>query len=423
MKKHFLLAFTLLGALVSGFGCSGRVDTISVSASENLSPNITEEVRRAENMIEKAPQSSAGYISLASAYIKLCRETGDLTFNSKAQESIDLGLLAAPADADLKKLNATLMLSGHRFAEARALGKELEREFPSDPFVLGILTDANLELGDYPLGATYAQKMVDARPNSASYARAAHVRSLYGDHEGAVRMYTLAAKTADPNDLEAQAWCLVQLGKEYWRNGKYTESGRVNDEALQILPNYHLALFGKGRAVASLGDLAAAVGYLADAQTRVPSMETAILLGEAYERLGDADGAAKQAEIVQSEEILGGHFDKHRLAHYWADNGVNLDSALEIAQADYAVQKDIYASDTLAWCLFKKGRYAEANHFIAEAMRLGTRDARLYYHAGMIEQALGHRSAAKRHLQTALRTNPAFDLTQAEAAKRVLRDL
>jgi tetratricopeptide (TPR) repeat protein len=417
--RSLLTTAFLLTFLAFGFGCSGRVDTIPVSASENTPSRTSREIERAENLIERSPQSAAGYVSLAAAYIKLGRETGDLGFNMKAQGAIDRGLAVARDDQDLKKLNATLMLSGHRFADALALGKELELASPNDPYVLGILTDANIELGNYSEGAAYAQRLVDIRPDSRAYARVAHIRSLYGDHEGAVKLYKMAANTADPADLEAQSWCLVQLGNEYWRAGKYAESERVNDEALQILPSYHHALFGKGRVLASRGDLRSAVTFLEKGN----SMEAAILLLEAYTRLGDAKNARRYSDKVQSKEALGEHFDEHRLAHYWADNGVNLDEALEIAQADYAVQKDIYASDTLAWCLYKKGRLAEAKKMITKAMRLGTRDAKLFYHAGMIERALGNRPAAKRYLDKALRINPMFDLRQADIAREILKKL
>ena len=56
-----------------------------------------------------------------------------------------------------------------------------------------------------------------------------------------------------------------------------------------------------------------------------------------------------------------------------------------------------------------------------EALRLGTQDARLFYHAGMIEQALGNRRNAVKYLQFALKINPSFDILQAEAARQTLR--
>jgi hypothetical protein len=44
----------------------------------------------------------------------------------------------------------------------------------------------------------------------------------------------------------------------------------------------------------------------------------------------------------------------------------------------------------------------------------------LFYHMGTIQQALGHRVAAKRHLARALAINPTFHPTQARDARAVL---
>jgi tetratricopeptide (TPR) repeat protein len=102
---------------------------------------------------------------------------------------------------------------------------------------------------------------------------------------------------------------------------------------------------------------------------------------------------------------------------------MNLDRALEVAQNDYAAQKDIYASDTLAWCLYKKGLLQEAKVLIGEAMRIKTNDARILFHAGMIDSSLGNRKAAASLIKTALKLNPQFDLLQAESARTELMRL
>jgi Flp pilus assembly protein TadD len=96
---------------------------------------------------------------------------------------------------------------------------------------------------------------------------------------------------------------------------------------------------------------------------------------------------------------------------------------LQIAAKDYAANKDITAADIYAWCQYKKGNLQEAKSAIKEAMRLKTKDARIFYHAGMIEKGLGNKREAARLLRLALETNPAFDFVQAEKAKTALREL
>jgi hypothetical protein len=56
-------------------------------------------------------------------------------------------------------------------------------------------------------------------------------------------------------------------------------------------------------------------------------------------------------------------------------------------------------------------------------MRLKTKDARIFYHAGMIEKGLGNKKAAADFLQKSLQTNPSFDLLQVDKAKAALQEL
>ncbi|CAN5562873.1 hypothetical protein BH18ACI1_BH18ACI1_24420 [soil metagenome] len=65
----------------------------------------------------------------------------------------------------------------------------------------------------------------------------------------------------------------------------------------------------------------------------------------------------------------------------------------------------------------------EAKRAISEAMRLKTKDGRIFYHAGMIEKGLGNKRAAADYLQKALQLNPSFDVLQAENAKAALQKL
>ena len=77
-------------------------------------------------------------------------------------------------------------------------------------------------------------------------------------------------------------------------------------------------------------------------------------------------------------------------------------------------------ADALAWSALKAGKVREAQAAINEALRLGTQDAKLLYHAGMIAHAAGERDVARRHLERALKISPRFDPLQAEAARKLL---
>jgi tetratricopeptide (TPR) repeat protein len=80
----------------------------------------------------------------------------------------------------------------------------------------------------------------------------------------------------------------------------------------------------------------------------------------------------------------------------------------------------VFGADTLAWTALKAGRVQEAQAAIQSALSLGTRDARMLYHAGMIARAAGDQKKAARLLKEALALNPRFDLLQARLARQAL---
>ncbi len=58
-----------------------------------------------------------------------------------------------------------------------------------------------------------------------------------------------------------------------------------------------------------------------------------------------------------------------------------------------------------------------------EALRLGTRNALMYYHAGMIAYKLGRKDLAADYLDKAIKLNPEFSLLYADQARKLLADL
>jgi tetratricopeptide (TPR) repeat protein len=102
---------------------------------------------------------------------------------------------------------------------------------------------------------------------------------------------------------------------------------------------------------------------------------------------------------------------------------MKLKIALELAQKELEIRSDIYTYDVLAWTLYKNGRYQQASTAISEALKIGTKDARLLFHAGMIHHGLGNADAARDYLARVLSTNPHFHLLQADVAARTLKQL
>lgn len=65
----------------------------------------------------------------------------------------------------------------------------------------------------------------------------------------------------------------------------------------------------------------------------------------------------------------------------------------------------------------------EAERYMDEALRLGTRDASLFFHAGKIQEALGRLHAARWYVRQAIEINPHFSILHSKDARRTLASL
>ena len=108
---------------------------------------------------------------------------------------------------------------------------------------------------------------------------------------------------------------------------------------------------------------------------------------------------------------------------FLANHGETPGTAVTTAASDLARRHDIYAWDAYAWALYAAGRYDEAAAASVNARALGTQDAVLDYHAGMIAAASGDTDDARRLLSAALARNPRFDPLQAPRAQATLLEL
>jgi len=87
-------------------------------------------------------------------------------------------------------------------------------------------------------------------------------------------------------------------------------------------------------------------------------------------------------------------------------------------------RRDIETLEALSWALYRAGRYSEAWKYSLQARRLGTRDAALYYRAGLLAMRLpGRKAEARRLLRRALAINPAWNLAEARQAREALKGL
>jgi tetratricopeptide (TPR) repeat protein len=158
----------------------------------------------------------------------------------------------------------------------------------------------------------------------------------------------------------------------------------------------------------------------------VPYLPYVAALGDVYQATGQFEKADQQYQLV--EHVA--HLDRlnqvlynRDLALFYADHAHHLDQAVHLARKELEVRKDIYSYDALAWALFRQGRYIEARMAISQAVKLGTKDPRLLFHAGMVMSATGQTQEAKQYLMQLLSLNPNFHPLHSKIVQETLNRL
>ncbi len=322
------------------------------------------------------------------------------------------------------------LTAAHEFETARRHALDLVRLAPTDGYAHQLLGDVLLEIGDYD-GATRAFESMRERDGETAFSeiRFAQLAALRGDLVEARRRSRRGLELSsevEPPMPELTAWCQWQLGELAYSAGEYDEAERRHRAALALFPGTHEALVGLGEALAARGDLEGAIGEYERAARMDPEPATFAALGDLYRLAGrDEDAASAHARTEAAADLAGKHraLYSRQLARYWADHDLRPEDAYRIAAEDFRVRQDVHGADVLAWAALKAGRVEEAKTAIRRALRLGTKDATIFYHAGRIALVAGDRGAAREHLRLALATNPAFDPLQAPIARGLLAEL
>ena len=382
-------------------------------------------ISQLESRLRNNPDDTNTYAQLGLGLLQQVRESGDVSLYTRAGKAFDEALTRDPKQLDALVGQGILALALHDFHGALEWADKAWAINPFRAQTLGIMVDGQVELGRYDEAVTTLQKMVDLRPDLDSYSRVSYVRELYGDVDGAIEAMRSAVQTALPGS-ESWAWTLTHLGHLYFNRGDMEEAAAIYEQVLTAKANYPYALAGQARVAAAQGNTDEAIVIYQQISERLPLPEFIIALGELYEATGQTAAARQQYDLVgviqQLNAAAGMNVDLE-MALFTASHGNDPAAAVQQARTAHAERPTIYAADTLAWALYQQGEYAEAWQFSQEALRLGTKDSLLHFHAGMIAAKLGDTAAARTHLQNALDINPHFSPLYGPVTQEALAEV
>jgi len=382
------------------------------------------QIRAYQALVQTHPGDSRGYGFLAGAYLQKVRETGDASYYTRAGAVLKTGLRLNPRDpAALTEMGA-LAAARHDFRGALRDADEAHAIAPYVVKPLGVIVDAQVELGRYAEAGRTLARMVDAQPNLASYARVSYWRELHGDLPGAIRAMQLAV-SAGGQAPENVAYVETLLGNLYFTTGHLGAARHAYRQALARFPGYVPASAGLAGVEAAHGQFAVAIRRYRDAVARLPLPQYVVSLGETELAAGRATAARRDLGLVGAEERLlraNGVNTDVDLALFEASHGSPL-KAVALARRAWAEAPSVRSADALGWALTRAGRPAAGLRWARRALALGSRDPMFLFHAGLSAKAAGRTSEARAYLVESLALNPRFNPLYGPQALRALRQV
>jgi tetratricopeptide (TPR) repeat protein len=318
---------------------------------------------------------------------------------------------------------ASLANARHDFAAAKSYAQRGLAINGYSDVLYGALSDAELQLGEYPAATADVDKMVNLSPDTSSLARASYVRELSGDIDQARTLMRQALD--DAPTASDRAFALYYLGELDFDIGDFNGALTYYRRALDASPGDPASTEGKAKAEAALGqDLTALDDYAALVQ-RTPEPSYLIEYGELLQSLGRSSEADEQYAIFATTQRL---FEANGVAPdsaptlFYADHG-DPHVALQNAEKGIATRPFVVMYDAYAWALHRNGRDSEALAAIDTAMASGMKSALFHFHKGMIERSLGNLADARVELRRALDINPQFNPLDVPVAKAALADM
>ncbi len=405
---------------------------------------LDEALERAKAAVAADPESAAAHFALATVHDRR-KEFGDAT--KAYAETLRLNPRALAAQVELSRLS---LRSGDSAAALR-YAEEARQTQPANveaglALARSLIAAGNLVRAETEIAALLQQApnaaavyavsgMHQTRKNNPAAARKAFERALelspgFLEALGGLTYLDLSTKNTAPAiaRLEAEiakqptnGTLLVLLSSAYSAAGNPAKEEEALRRAVSVDP----------RLMAGYGLLAQF--YVRQNRTdearaefegivkREPSNVGArTMVGVLLELQGKRDEAKKAYEATV-EGTENAPVAANNLAFIYAEQGTNLDVALQLASAaKQRLPEDASVDDTLGWVYYKKGLPALAVKPFEESLKKRPDNPEVLFHLGMTYAKLGDNVKARATLERALKLDPKIG---GDEARRVLKSV
>ena len=391
---------------------------------------LDEALDRARAAVAADPQSAAAHFALAVVYDRR-REVAAAT--KSYNEVLRLNPRAVAAQVELSRLSLS---SGDQTGALRYAEGARQTE-PSNADARVVLARSLIAAGNLARAEAEIAELLEGAPNVAV------VHALNGTLQ-ATRKNTVAARSSFERALEISPGFVEALGGLTYldlveKNPARAIARLESEITKQPTSAALLGLLARAHNVA--GDEAKAEQALRRAVSVDPRFTTGYaLLAQLYRRQGRLDQARAELESVverdpsaigartmvgmlleaqgkreearKSYEVTvkgteNAPFAANNLAFIYAEQGTNLDVALQLAtSAKQGLPDDPSVDDTLGWVYYKKDMASLALRPLQDSLRRRPDVPEVLYHLGMTYAKLGDKPKARETLARALKLNP-----------------
>lgn len=437
MRNSRLVAVVSVGALVMVATGAALRSADAASEAERRREVATLRVHEERDAAARAtafylgvaradPTSSLAHAKVATLHLQRARASGDHAALLGAEEAARRSLSFVPGGEEALLTLTASLVAQHRFREALDEARRLLATDPRNGAHRALVAEILLELGDYAGARPIFDSLSASEVTMAVAPRISRWLELTGRADQARRILRGAGVQAlrlDHLPREQIAWYYLRMGDLEWRDGRLDRAVRAYTEGLDVVPDDHRLLAALARVELGRRRWDQAIARAEESIAVVLDPAPIAVLASAHRALGDTSRAA---EYDATLDLIALHQPGpfHRaLSLYWLDQGRHVPEVLRRAEEELRTRPDPHGHDVVAWALYRSGRTTEARDHMRRALVHGAVDATLYFHAGMIERAIGDADAARRHLERALEVNPYFHPTHPAAARAVLDSL